>query len=134
MSVFDSGSSLVDRAGQLQLVDLGLQSSLEELFGGKTQAVIELVLGLRVQKAKLEHSVQQGSALEESDRVVFWESKEGSGSLSDLGQSELNSPDFSLVLEAESSASLNSELKISLLRENSFLFERTTRSLVSVSV
>ena len=73
---------------------------------GHRQNVIESVLSLAIQQAELEHLSEEGSALEESSLVLGVEGQEFSCSLSETGQNELDSPDFSLVFESELSADL----------------------------
>lgn len=119
VSVLDLGSGVVDRLGKLGLVNPRLKSSLEESVNSQTEAVIELVLLLSVQKTVFVHSVKKCSSLEKSLRIVFLKGQQGSGCLSDLGQGELNSPDFSLVLETVVAALLN-------FSHNTFLLERSS--------
>ncbi len=57
----------------------------------------------------------------------MFESEKGSGSLSNLGQSKLYSPDFSLVLEAVLATDFN-------FLDDSFLLKRTSGSLVCARV
>ena len=123
VSVLYLGSSVVDGLGELGLENSGLKSSLKEFVHSQTEAVIELVLLLRVEKSISEHSVEEGSAFELSNLITFIEGEQGSGSLSDLGQGVLNSPDFSLVLQSVVTALLN-------FGHNPFLLERPTWGLV----
>ena len=45
------------------------------------------------------HSSEKGSTFEKSSWIFFFKSKKFSGSLSEFGQSKMNSPYFSFVLE-----------------------------------
>ena len=68
------------------------------------------------------HAVEEGSAFEKSSGVFFFESEQLTGSLSELGEEEMDSPDLTLVLEAV----LADQLQFVI---DTFLFEGTTRSL-----
>ena len=112
----DQDSSVVDRLGQSALEDLGLQSSLHEVFGLQGQDVIESHTGV-VQDTNSHQSSDQGVTLEESLGVLVVELEQFSGSSSDLslrmslknsvqrttsthlGQGQLNPVDLSLVSE-----------------------------------
>ena len=107
VSALDEDSGLVDGVGELGSEDTGLESSLEELVEGHGQDVIESVLGLSVQKTELEHLPEEGGTLEESALVLGVKSEEFSCPLSEAGQHELDSPDFSLVLESELATDLD---------------------------
>ncbi len=121
MTALDQGPGVVNRVGQLGLEDAGLQSSLQQLMVGHSQDVIETVLGFLVQQTELEHLSQQGSAFEESALVLGIESEEFSGSLSEAGQHQLDSPHFSLVFQAELTADLNFLIVAFLLEGSSGL-------------
>ena len=79
--------------------NLSLESSLHELGEGKTEHVIELSL-VGLEETELDDSADKGFTLELSSGIIFLEGEELSGSLSELGENELDSPDFSLVLKA----------------------------------
>lgn len=70
------------------------------------------------------HSSEKGRTFEQSSRVFFFKSKELSGSFSELGESQMDSPYLSLILEAI----LAYKLKFMI---NSLLFERSSWSLES---
>lgn len=112
----DQHTGLVD-ALRLEafLVDTVLQSLIQELIQGQTQHVIELEF-LIAEETVAVHSVEEGSAFEESTRVFLFEGEEFSGCLSELGEEEVNSPYLTLVLEAV----LADQLQFVI---DSFLFE-----------
>ena len=91
-------------SGQTLSVDQSLKSSVHEFGDGQTQNVIQLVLVL-VQESVLEpafnnlHSLHQGGTFEESSGVLLVEGQELSRGLSQMGQSHLHSPHFSLVFQ-----------------------------------
>ena len=100
VSLVDQHSCLVD-ALRLEafLVDTGLQSLVEEFVEGQTEDVIELEFLVGEETIAM-HSVEEGSTFEKSSGVFFLEGEELSGCFSELGEGEMHSPYFSLILEA----------------------------------
>ena len=122
VSLVNEDSGLMDGLGlETFLIDSSLQSLVKEFIDSKTQDVIELEL-LVAEEAVSVHSVEEGSSFEESSGVFFLKSEELTGSLSELGEEEMNSPDLTLVLETV----LSYELQFVI---DSFLFERSSGSL-----
>lgn len=100
MSLSDDHSSLVDGLGVEGILgNSGLQSAVKELVQGQTQHVIELEFLVGEETIAM-HSSEKGSTFEKSSRVLFLKGEEFSGCLSELGESEMHSPYFSLILEA----------------------------------
>lgn len=100
---------MVDRSGfEVVSEDDGLESSFHESSGGQTQDVIELVFRF-VEETVSEASSHEGFTFEESSGVLFFKGQKFSGSLSHLGQNELDSPDFSLVLQTVFTDNFQSE-------------------------
>jgi hypothetical protein len=96
----DKNSGLMDGFSlEAFLVDPSLDSLVQELVEGQTQDVIELEL-LTSEQTITMHSVQKGSTFEESSGVFLLKSQQLTGSLSELGEQQVNSPDLSLVFEA----------------------------------
>ena len=109
--------------------NLGLESSLHKLGKSQTEDVIELSL-VGLEETELDDSADKGITLEGSSGIIFLEGEELSGGLSELGENELDSPDFSLVLEAVSANNIE-------LAEQPVLIvglSRGLRSLVVVGV
>jgi hypothetical protein len=106
--------------------DSGLESLVENFIQGQTQNVIEFEL-LIGQKSVSVHSSEEGSTFEQSSWVFLLQSEEFSGSLSELGKSEMNSPNFSFILKTV----LTDQLKFVI---DSFLFERSSWCLISTGV
>ena len=98
MSVSDDNSGMVDRLSEVALQDNSLESSFQESVNGETQDVIQFVFRF-IQDTHLIKLLHKGATFENSLWVLFIEGEELSGSLSDLGQSKSDSPDFSLVLQ-----------------------------------
>jgi hypothetical protein len=101
----DEDSSVVDRLGESRLEDLSLESSLHEVLGLEGKHVIESHSGL-VKHTDSHKSSDERVSLEESLGVLGLELEELSGSSSDLGEGQLNSPDLSLVPESVLSGEL----------------------------
>jgi hypothetical protein len=87
-------------AGDLELEDLGLETTLHELSHGQTEDVIELTLVLS-EETETSHTAEKGFTLEDTTLILLIESKKGTGSSTDLGQEKLDTPHLTLVLETE---------------------------------
>lgn len=84
VSVSDQDSGVMDGSGtEVVSQDDGLESSFQELGGGKTQDVIELVFRFG-EETESEASSHKGSTFENSLGIIFGEGQEFSGSLSQL--------------------------------------------------
>ena len=117
VSLSDHDSGVVNRVGDLALSNEGLESSLHELVDGQTKDVIELSF-VFFQQTESHDSADQGISFELSSWVVSRESEELSGGLSESGQSELDSPHFSLVpesIESDDSELVNKSIFIKWL-------------------
>ena len=101
----------------------GLQSAVKKFVKGESEHVIELEF-FGGEKTISVHSSEEGSTFEKSSGVLLFESEELSGCLSELGESKMHSPYFSLVLEAV----LSHELQFVV---DSFLLVRSPWSLES---
>lgn len=118
VSVSDSASRVVDGVGELGLEHKGLESSLKELIDVEGKDIIQTILSISVEESELEHSVQQGLSFESSLWIIFFKGQEFSSSLSNSGDSQLNSPNFTFVLESILTTNFDFVL-------DSFLFERS---------
>lgn len=99
MSLLDDDPSLVDGLGVEGILgDSSLESALEQLVGCEAEHVIELEF-LGGEEAVAVHSSEEGGAFEESPGVLLFEGEELTGGLPELGEGEVDSPDFSLILE-----------------------------------
>ena len=117
----DEHSSLMDALGlEAFLINTGLQSLVQEFIEGQTEHVIELEFFIG-EKTISVHSVEKGGSFEKSAGVFFFKSKQFSGCFSELGEHEMHSPDFSLVLETV----LADKLQFVV---DSFLFEGSSGS------
>jgi len=74
---------------------------------GQTEDVIELSFGFR-KKSILEHSSEKSRTFEESAGILGVKGQKFSSSLSEFSEHHLDSPNFSLVLQTESTNELKS--------------------------
>ena len=122
VSLVNQDSGLMDRFGlEAFLIDSSLESFIEEFVDGETQNVIEFELFVGEETISV-HSIEEGSTFEKSSGVFFLKSEELTGSLSELSEEEMDSPDLTLVLETV----FTDELQFVI---DSFLFERSSGSL-----
>ena len=101
--------------------DSCLQSSVQNLVYGKTQDVIELELFISQETVSV-HSSEKGGTFEKSSGVFLLQSEKFSGSLSEFGECEMASPDFSLIFQTV----LADQLKLMV---DSFLLEGSSWSI-----
>ena len=120
VTLTDEHTGVVDRLGELHLVDDGLESSLEEVLSLESKHVIELELVLRENTEKVE-ATEERTALEDTSLVVLVESEEVTCPLADLGEEVVDAVDLALAAETVDTA--ETELIIETL-----LFVGTTRS------
>ena len=107
VSLSDQDSSMMEGVSEFLLGDDGLESSFHELVEGKTEDIIELSL-VFLEETESDHSSEKGITFEKSSGIIFGQGHEGSSSLSDLGEGELDSPCLSLA--SKSVGADNSEL------------------------
>jgi hypothetical protein len=99
VTLANQDTGVVDRLGEAELVDAGLEAALEEILNLEGQDVIELHAGL-VKDTDADQTANQGVALEQALGVLLVEGKKLTGSTTDLGQSQTDSPDLTLVAQA----------------------------------
>jgi len=75
VALADKDTSVVDRFGKTELVDAGLEATLQEILSLEGQDVIELHAGL-VEDTDANQAANQGIALEETLGVLLVESEE----------------------------------------------------------
>ena len=99
VALTDEDAGVVDGLGEALLVDLGLQTTLEELLGGELEdgVEIELVVG---EEAVARHAAEEGGTLEDALGVLGVEGEERTGGLPEFGQGVLDAPDLALATEA----------------------------------
>lgn len=59
VSLEDEDAGVMDRAGEVALLDEGLQSAFKELGGGQSEHIIELALVV-LQETESDHSTDEG--------------------------------------------------------------------------
>jgi hypothetical protein len=120
VTLADQDTGVVDRLGKTELPDTGLETALKEILDLKSQDVIELHAGL-VKDTDTDKTSNEGIAFEETLGVLLVEGKKLTvkfvrrlffisarksakvhipGSTTDLGQSQTDSPDLTLVAQA----------------------------------
>jgi hypothetical protein len=129
VSLGDEHAGVVDGLGVVHLVHSGLQSSLQKLLCGQTEDVIQTLLILR-ENSISNQAAQHCITLEDALRVLLVQGQQLTGSRSNLGQSQLCSPDFSLASETIFSEQLHLLIQALLLIRAA----RRLRGLVIVSV
>lgn len=129
VSLTDNNSCVMDRLSETLLLDNSLESSFQELVKSKSKNVIEFLLTF-LEETKLNDSSDKGITFEKSSGISFIEGEELSGSLSQFGEGQLNSPCFSLVPQGIASDNLEL-IKKSILIEG---LSRRLRSFLVVGV
>lgn len=96
VALSDEDAGVVDRLGEAELVDAGLEAALKEILDLQGQDVIELHARL-IEDTDADKTSNEGIAFEETLRVLLVEGKKLTGSTTNLGQSQTDSPDLTLV-------------------------------------
>jgi hypothetical protein len=126
VALTDENAGVVDRASQILLQNLCLQTSLQQILDLQAENVIELVLGL-IQNTSAVEAAQESSTLEQALGILLIESEKLTSGVADLGQGELNAVNLALVLQTE----LADKLKLGI---ETFLVALGARSLVDLPV
>ena len=104
----DQDSGVMDGSGrEVVSQDDGLESSFHELGDSETQNIIELVFTL-AKETKSEASSHKSSTFEDSLGIIFSKGQKFSGGLSQLGEDEIDSSDFSFILKTVFTQDLHS--------------------------
>ena len=99
VTLADEDTGVVDGLGETELVDTGLETTLQEILNLQSQHVIETHAGL-IEHTDTDETTNQGVTLEETLRVLGVELEQLTRGTTDLGQDEANAPDLALVAEA----------------------------------
>ncbi len=126
MALANQNTSMMQRLGQVLLEHKSLKAPAHNIRSLDTQHIIELTLVL-IQQTKAGTAAEESLTLEDSLRVLLVESEKVSGGFTHLSQNHLNTPNLTLVLEAELADNLH-------LTVETLLLERTTRSLRGLGV
>lgn len=126
VTLADKDTCVVHGLRKVELENLSLKTSLHEDLSGKLQDIIQRVFFVGQDTVSLQ-SADQRSGLEQALGVLGIKGQQGTGSLADLGQHVLNTPDLTLAAETVFTA----ELKLLV---QTFLFEGTADSTVGLSV
>ena len=116
MALADEDTSVMDGLGKTELVDASLETALQEILNLEGQDIIELHAGL-VEHTDTDETANKSITFEKALGVLLVEGQERTihrvsivcaiqtlkgyipGSTTDLGQSQLDSPDLTLVAQ-----------------------------------
>ena len=98
MPLADEDTGVVDRLGEATLEDLGLETTLQEVFNLQGQHVIETHTRL-VEHTDADETANQGVTLEKTLGVLVVKLEQLTGRTTDLGEDETNAPNLALVAE-----------------------------------
>ena len=124
LPVRDQGTSVVNTLSLGGLVNLSLETTLEEVAWGEGKDIIELLLGL-IEHTELRQTPQERSTLEDTLCIVLWKHEKVPGGLTDLGNSVMSAPKLPLVLQAEFTDDLELVVDALLLIRTHWLLEGT---------
>jgi hypothetical protein len=99
VALTDEDTGVVDRAGETELPNTGLETALQEVLDLESKNVIELHAGL-VEDTDTDETANEGIAFEQTLGVLLVEGEELTSSTTNLGQSQTDTPDLTLVAQA----------------------------------
>jgi hypothetical protein len=126
VSLTDQNTSMMDRLGKTLLVNLGLKTPLQKLLSSKLKDGIKIKLIIS-KKTVTGHATKKSRSLKDTLGILGVKGEKTTGSLTELGESELYTPD--LALASETVLSYELELGIKTL-----LLERTPGRLIRLAV
>ena len=107
VTLTDEDTGVVDGLGKTELVDASLQATLQEVLDLERQHVIETHAGF-VEHTDADEPANEGVTLEEPLRVLHIELEQLTGSTTNLGQDETDTPDLALVAQTILAGELDS--------------------------
>jgi hypothetical protein len=126
MSLADKNTGVMNGLGKALLEYFGLQSSLHESLGAQVEDIIKGVFLVSHQTETLQSSDKRGG-LEKALGVLGIQRQKGSGSLSDLREHVLHSPDLTLAAQSVFTAQLELLVKTLLLERSANTTVRLSR-------
>lgn len=133
VTLADEDASVMDGLGKSELEDLGLETTLQEIFDLQTEDEIELH-ALLVQDADPDQTPEKCVAFEQPAGFLLVQGKKFTGSLTDVGKHQFDPPYFTLVSEAELTDKLQLLIETSLLERTSWGREDLGTVLLNASV
>merc|ERR550514_786699 len=115
----------MDRLGETELEDLGLEAALHDLRRRQTEDVIQLLLVFE-EKTLANHAAEERLLSEHARLVLGVERQQMTGGRAHLGEGELHAPHLTLVLEAVLADDLHLGIEAILLERALRLTERLT--------
>jgi hypothetical protein len=98
VTLTNQNSSMMNRLSQPQLENLSLKTTFQEILNLQPKHIIQLRFGL-IQHADTNQPTNERIAFKETLGVLLGEREEVSRGSADLGESEPDAVDFSLVFE-----------------------------------
>lgn len=105
VSLSNQDTSVMDGLCQTAFEDDGLQTSFQKVVRLEIEAVVDLIFGL-IEHSESVKASHQGGSLEDPLLVLIIKSEEDTSDLSDLGEGQVDSPDFSLAAKTVVSTKL----------------------------
>lgn len=98
MALTNEGTSVVNALGETTLEDLSLQTTLQEILNLESQHVIETHASL-IEHTDTHKTANEGITLEKTLGVFIVELQQLTGSTTDFGEDEGDTPDLALVAQ-----------------------------------
>ncbi len=98
MPLPDENAGVVDTLGKTALEDLSLQTTLQEILNFEGKHVIETHAAL-VEHTDTDETTDKGVSFKETFWVLVVELEQFTGSTTNLGQDQRDTPDLTLVAE-----------------------------------
>ena len=122
VALTDQNPGMMDGLGQTLLVDVGLETSIQQFLSGQLQNLIEFEFIVSEETIAV-HASQKGRTFEDALGVIRSEGQQSSRGLAEFGECVLYAPDFTLAAQSV----FSNQLKF---RIQAFLFVGTTGCLV----
>lgn len=133
VTLADEDTGVMDGLGESELEDLGLETTLQEIFDLQAEDEIELH-ALLVQDTDPDQTPEECVTLEQPAGILLLQGEELTGSLTDVGKHQLDPPYFTLVTESELTDELQLLVETSLLEWTSWGREDLGTVLLDASV
>jgi len=99
VALANEDTGVVDRLGKAELVDASLKTTLQEILNLEGKHVIELHAGL-VEHTDTDQTTNEGVSFEQTLGVLLVHGEELTGSTTNLGEGEQDTPHLTLVAQA----------------------------------
>jgi len=133
VTLADEDASVMDGLGESELEDLGLETTLQEIFDLQAEDEIELH-ALFVQDTDPDQTPKECVAFEQPAGILLVQGEKLTGGLTDVGEHQLDPPYFTLVAEAELTDEFQLLVETSLLKRTPWGREDLGTVLLNASV